>query len=609
MSLRGKLIVGFGGVLLILLVVSALSIVVLTRYSHALDRVFSENYDSAIYCGRMKQAIDGLSARAQRILWDNPGPTQPDDATALQQQFDQSLRLQFANITLRGEKSLTERIQSLWNVYRSTYARFDSAPGSAARLKIFRDDLIPQSQELERTAQATADLNMSNMVSVDGDVKRMLGSMRDTLVVLALAGTLLAVGLVAAVGTTVLRPLRVLTRSARQIEGGDLELQVNVAGRDEIGQLAEAFNSMAARLREFRRIDHERLQRTQETTQLAIDSLPDAVFVIGPEGVVEISNRTARSHFSVEPGAVVGSLEQSWLGKIYADVCSTREPLDPQGYNSAIQLFEAGRERFLLPRAVPMLNSAGGLMGVTVILVDVTRLRHADELKSGLVSTVSHELRTPLTAIRMAVLMLVSEKLGPIGRLQRQALAAARDDSDRLCRIIENLLNLSRIESGGQQFNFRPMAADEIVRQATEPLREQFDAKPLNLSVEVATDLPAVMADSSIVGYALSNLLLNAIKFTPRGGSVLVFARRDDGDVLFGVSDNGPGVPEAFRSRLFERFFRVPESAGPSGVGLGLSIAKEIVEAHGGSIAYLERPGGGSIFQFRLRHAPTADSA
>ena len=606
MSLRGKLIVGFGGVLLILLVVSALSIVVLTRYSHALDRVFSENYDSAVYCGRMKQVIDGLSARAQRIVWDDSKPGQPDDAMALQEQFDQSLRLQFANITLHGEKSLTERIQSSWDVYRSTYARFEAAADSAQRLKIFRDELIPQSEELERTAQATADLNMSNMVSVDGDVKRMLGSMRETLLVLAAAGTLLAIGLVAAVGTTVLRPLQVLTRSARQIEGGDLDLQVNVSGRDEIGQLAEAFNSMAARLREFRRSDHERLERTQETTQLAIDSLPDAVFVIGPGGVVEISNRTARSHFSVEPGSVVGSLEQSWLGKIYADVCSTREPLDPQGYNSAIQLFEAGRERFLLPRAVPMVNAAGGLMGVTIILVDVTRLRHADELKSGLVSTVSHELRTPLTAIRMAVLMLVSEKLGPVGRLQKQALVAARDDSDRLCRIIENLLNLSRIESGGQQFEFRPMAAGEIVRQATEPLREQFDAKPLNLSVEIAPDLPAVMADSSCVGYALSNLLLNAIKFTPAGGSVSVFARRDDEDVLFGVCDNGPGVPAVFRSRLFERFFRVPGNGRPSGVGLGLSIAKEIVEVHGGNIAYLERPGGGSIFQFWLRHAPPA---
>jgi two-component system, NtrC family, sensor histidine kinase KinB len=606
MSLRGKLIVGFGGLLLILLLVSGLSIVVLTRYSHELDRVFSENYNSVVYCGQMKQVVDDLQSRAQRILWDDLSQHEPDDLTGLEAQFDKSLRLQFANVTLQGEGRLTDVIESLWNTYRSTYATFAAASDHQRRLGIFRSELIPQSESLRATAQATADLNMKNMVSVDGNVKRMLESMRETLIVLAGVGTLLSVGLVAAVGTTLLHPLRTLTNSARRIEGGDLELKVDVAGRDEIGQLAEAFNSMAARLREFRRMDHERLQVTQETTQLAIDSLPDAVFVIRPGGVVEISNRTARSHFSVVPGATVDSLKLIWLSKIYADVCSTREPLDPVGYNSAIQLFEAGQERFLLPRAVPMVNAAGALTGVTVILVDVTRLRHADELKSGLVSTVSHELRTPLTTIRMGVLMLASEKLGPVSPTQKKVLMAARDDSDRLCRIIENLLSMSRIESGGQQFQFRPMEAEEIVRQATEPLREQFDAKPLTLSIDLAPHLPQVMADPSCVGYALSNLLLNAIKFTPAGGAVQVAVRTEGELAVFSVADMGPGIAPEFRSRLFQRFFRVPNPGGPSGAGLGLSIVKEIVEAHSGTIAYLERPGGGSIFQFTLPRVTSA---
>jgi signal transduction histidine kinase len=315
------------------------------------------------------------------------------------------------------------------------------------------------------------------------------------------------------------------------------------------------------------------------------------------------------SHFAISPGSTLESLHLAWLDKIYAEVCATREPCDPQGYGSAIQLFEDGQERFLLPRAVPMTNAAGKLMGVTVILVDVTRLRHADELKSGLVSTVSHELRTPLTSIRMAVLMLFSGKLGTLTPLQKKALEAARDDSDRLYRTIDNLLSMSRIDSGGQQFQFRPMSVQEIVRQAIEPLREQMDAKQLTMAADLAPDLPNVMADASCVGYILTNLLSNAIKFTPQRGFVRLSAGPEHDAVKFAVSDSGPGILPEFRSHLFERFYRVPRANGPSGAGLGLSIAKEIVEAHGGRIAYEPRPEGGSIFQFTLPSEGSATTA
>ena len=608
MSLRHKLMIGFGGLLLILLLVSALSIGVLSYYSLALDRVFHENYDSVVYCNRMKQSIDALDARAQRIVW-NGGSALAVSPSPMLKQFDDNLQRQVQNITLRRERELTEQIQESWRKYREAYDRFEAAADARSRQAIFRDELLAEYEQVKQSAQAVADLNISNVVSVDGRVTLMLGSVRDTLVLFAAVGTLLAVVLVTAVGTTILPPLQTLTRSARQIGEGDLDLQVHVKGRDEIAQLTEAFNAMAGRLREFRRIDHERLQRTQETTQLAIDSLPDAVFVIRPGGIIEISNRTARSHFSVSPGVTLPSLGLRWLDRIYAEVCATRKPCDPQGYESAIQLFENGQERFLLPRAVPMFNAAEQLMGVTVILVDVTRLRHADELKSGLVSTVSHELRTPLTSIRMAVLMLADGKLGPLGPSQKKVLEAARDDSDRLYRTIDNLLSISRIESGGQHFHFAPMEAPEIVRQSTEPLREQLEVRSLTLSLEVAPDLPSVMADASCVGYALSNLLLNAMKFTPAGGSITVFARHAHGDVLFGVCDTGPGIAPEFQGHLFERFFRVPRKGGPTGAGLGLSIAREIVDAHGGRIAYVDRPGGGSIFQFTLPRASAGSRA
>lgn len=167
----------------------------------------------------------------------------------------------------------------------------------------------------------------------------------------------------------------------------------------------------------------------------------------------------------------MAELRLRWLTPIYDRVMAERTPVAATDYREAIQLFDDGIERFLLPRAVPMLDDGGEMIGVTVILADVTNLRHADELKSGLLATVSHELRTPLTSIRMGILMLDQGTLDPLTASQQKSLTSTREETDRLYRIIENLLSMSRIESGQAHFQFSPMSAREIVSLALEPLR------------------------------------------------------------------------------------------------------------------------------------------
>lgn len=609
MTLRRKLLWGFGGLLLIVLAGSALSIAVLTRYSHTLDQLFRENYDSVVYCDRMKEALDALNARAERLAWNEPDET-VSDAAAEMKLFAENLRLQRSNLSLPGESERTESLASLWQELAIQYNQLARSVGPA-RHAIYQTRLLRQYQLTRKAADVIAAMNLSNMVSVDGRVKRTLRSVREALIILAVAGTVLATTLVVVMGATVLKPLQTLTRSAGQIGSGNLNLRIDVRSRDEVGQLAEAFNTMAARLREFRRVDHQRLERTQQTTQLAIDSLRDAVFVIGPDGHVEICNETAHAHFGIAPGLQVQSLHLEWFSELYDKVLASGQPLDPQGYQSAIQLFDHGEERFLLPRGVPMFDSAGVLIGVTVILMDVTQLRRADELKSGMISTVSHELRTPLTAIRMAVMMLGDEKFGKLSEQQKTLLAAAISDSDRLYRTIENLLSISRIESGGQVIELRPMSAAEIVAQTVDPLRSGFAQKKIRLAVDIADALPPVMADPSCIGLALNNLLSNALKYTPSDGEVHVAVEANGEFVAFSVADSGPGIPEQYRSRIFERFFRVPTASGPSGAGLGLAIAREIVDAHGGTIGF--EGNGGSRFTFKIPRAtvdaPVGDAA
>ncbi|HMB96757.1 MAG TPA: ATP-binding protein, partial [Tepidisphaeraceae bacterium] len=581
---RSKLWFGFGGLLVILVIVSIMSIAVLTRYSHALEQMFRENYDSAIYCNEMKDSLDQLNARALQLIWNKPQPSDRIDSVAQIERFETNLNQQLGNTTLPGEADLSKQLGQLWERYKSRYQDFESM--ESGRDVVYQHDLLPQFNQLTQLAQRVADMNMQNMVSVDGQVKHTLTDVRNALLFSVVAGTILATTFIGIVGAAILESVRALTRSANQVEAGNLDLLVDVRSRDEIGQLASAFNSMAFKLREFRQLDHEKLMRIQRTTQLAIDSLPDAVFVIDSDGTIEISNRTAKTHFDVTPGKKIGELQLNWLSEIHQSVLRDAQPFEPIGYRSAIQLFENGQERFLLPHAVPMRNQNGAVLGVTVILVDVTRLRHADELKSDLVSTVSHELRTPLTSIRMGVILMAEEKLGPLTPRQQTSLAAVREDAERLHRIIENLLSMGRIEAGETQFQFQSMAAREIVSQAVDPLRASFAEKGVRLEIELADDLPSIRADPSCVGLAVTNLLSNALKFTPAGGDVRVSADANEHSLTLSVSDTGPGIPDEYASRIFEKFFRVPQRDGPTGAGLGLAIAKEIVEAHGGTIRF-----------------------
>jgi PAS domain S-box-containing protein len=594
-SLRHKLWLAFGSLLLIALAVSALSVAVLTRHTHSLERIFRENYNSAVYCDGMKMCLEQLNLHAVQVLWH--GDESPSDTGRLEQLFESNLHAQLGNCFLPGEAEESRRVESMWARYKADYDRFQSAAESE-KPDLYRTTLLPQLRDLMAGAQKIADMNMANMVSVDGQARTILVSVRRALIALVVAGSLLAGIVVWTVGLKIVRPIGELTRLAREVEQGNLDLSIRKSSADEIGQLSEAFNSMTSRLREFKRIDHDRLIRTQQTTQLAIDSLPDAVFVIGPDDAIEFSNDFARRYFGIETGRHVSELALDWLPPLLDEVNTNARPVELKDYTSAVQIFVDGEERFLLPRVVPMLSTDQRRLGIVAILVDVTQLRHVDEAKSGLVSTVSHELRTPLTSQRLLLGLLMSSS--GLSASQKRMLDVVKSDTERLHHTIDHLLGIGRMESGRAHFQLRQIAPREIVAAAVDPLRQLFTESNLRLNVKVAENLPPVQADATAMHSALTNLLSNALKFTPPGGQITVACENGNNLVKFSVSDTGPGIPPEFRQRIFEKFFRVPISSGPSGAGLGLSITKNIVEAHRGHIDFLCPPTGGSIFQISL---------
>ena len=599
MGIRTKLLIAFAGLLLIVVVVGGLSVHTLNESSQAIERILRENYDTVAACDHMKVALDKLDRLAALALWENHADAGAQ-SNPIMREFEKNLRFQQGNVTLTGEQELTDRLTESWKGYRRDLDNFYQLSDLIHRREFYSQRLLPRSQEVRVVAQKIIELNLDNMVAADGQVKQRAAQTRKAMLFLLLVGISMGAGFIILAGPAILRPIAGLIRSVREIQQGNLDLVVNVRSQDEIGQLGEAINQMTTSLREFRRSDQAHLLRAQRSTQLALDSLSEAVAICNADGKIELANDTAQRLFGLMPESTVDETGNEKITQMFWRVCRQERPYRPKGYEGAIQIFIKEEEHFFLPQAIPIFDQERQLVGVTLMLTDVTRLRHLDEVKTGLISTVSHELKTPLTSIRLAIHILLNEKLGPVSPQQMELLVTAREDSDRLYRVIEDLLDISRIESGEAEIKLEPVNVEELVLQATDKMRPAFRDHGITLTIKVAPDVPRLLADRSRLQLVFDNLLSNALKYTPIGGEVTIKAQLEDSMVRFAVEDTGIGIAPEFLPRIFEKFFRVPGQEQISS-GLGLTIAKEIVEAHGGAIEATSQPGKGIKFTFTVK--------
>ncbi|WPB76868.1 ATP-binding protein [Archangium violaceum] len=604
MSLRDKLLLAQVPLALALLVVGVVAVGTLGRVGHAGRDILADNYRSVRSMQRINENLERVNSSALFAISDE-GQWSLELANTRLHPLEAELKAQEGNITEPGEAEATLRLSRAWARYRSAYEAFSAADTPRARRSVYLDEMAPAFQDAKFSIQIVLEINQDAMVNKSDALQRQsrrVNTLMVTAVVVALVGGLLASS---SLTQRALRPVSVLSQAVRRLGQGDLATRAVVQGKDEIAQLARDFNAMAEALQRYRQSSLGELLQAQASSQAAIDSLPDPVVVFGVEGGVLNVNRAAEEvlRLSVEgSGGALGQVApevREVLERVRAHVLGGKGPYLPRGYEDAVRVEAQEGDRWLLPRGSPVYGEAGGVVGASVLLQDVTRLRRFDELKNDLVATVAHEFRTPLTSLRMAIHLCAEGVPGPITEKQADLLYAAREDCERLQGIVDDLLDLSRLQSGRVELEVRPVSTEAVLEAALAPHQVAADERGVRLSLEQEPGLERVEADPERLQLVLSNLVANAVRHTSRGGEVVARARQEGERVRFEVADTGEGIAPEHQQRIFEKFYRVP-GASTGGAGLGLSIAQEIVQAHGGEMGLSSQPGVGSTFWFTL---------
>ncbi len=348
------------------------------------------------------------------------------------------------------------------------------------------------------------------------------------------------------------------------------------------------------------------------SAEAVLASLATGVIITDTFARITFINRAAAAAFGVDsksaPGLPFGEIiGHEQVKKMILEItgsagdrCSGETPL-------TLNITVNGNEQYFKVEVAPVFEG-GVFTGVACLLSDITHYKRVDRLKTQFVATISHEFRNPLTSIVMATDLLLDGARRENPEEPRMLLSAIREDGQRLKRLVDNLLELSRLEEGQIKMEMESVEVAEMVSLAIGPLQLQLKEKNITLTEDIPENLPEVFVDATKATWILTNLVGNAIRYTPRGGEIAIAATHRKNKVYISVTDSGAGIPENYHEKIFEKFTQVKGRANVGGAGLGLAIAKEIVEAHGGRIWVESRVNEGACFTFTLPIKPKEDN-
>jgi NtrC-family two-component system sensor histidine kinase KinB len=605
-TLRKKIFIGYGITLVLMVLVLVWAFFNLWSLGQASDAILKENYKSILAAENMVYAIERQDSAILLMFlgYQEEGWNQFRENES---QFFQWLGRAKDNITVEGEDKIVNMIETEYSKYLDHVSELRpiSVAGPRKTGAFYHETILPSFLSVRDTCIRLREINQENMFKVSDRAhfiaKRAIWSMA----IIGMVAIAIGLGFSLVLSNLLVKPVREMVDATQKIAEGNYEIEISTRSEDELGRLTDEFNSMAKKLKGFHDLNIEQIIAEKGKSEAIIRSIDDGIILVDAEFKVTGMNPMARRILDLPPDSPQNRhfLEVLESEQLFNYIKESMESGKPPSIEEKQNLFTAEKEgtrRYYQFSITPVRGKKGVLIGVVLLLRDVTRLAELDRLKSEFVMTASHELRTPLTSIGMSIDLLLEGATKKLNEKEQQLLSAAHEEVQRLKAFVSNLLDLSKIEAGKMEMELSSISIRGLFEKAATVFNAQKEEKAVDLSFSVPEELPNVRGDDNKITWVLTNLISNALRYTPSGGHINLSAESFGPSVQISVSDDGPGIPYEYQSKIFDKFVQVKSDKAVGGSGLGLAICKEIVRAHGGTIWVDSVPGSGSTFTFTL---------
>lgn len=564
LKIKTKLTTGIGLLFVLIVLLGGLAVKNIYDMSADTQNILADNYNSLLYARRMLGALERIK-------------TDP----VVRAEFEKNLELQKQNITEVDENVATSHLVTQYEMMHQ-----NMNDTTIQRVRVALNDVMSLNMasiyRKSQVAEHTADRALFWICS------------------LAIGCILIAFAFLVRLPHSITTPIRKLTDGIMEIANHNYEKRLNLGEYQEFAQVADSFNRMAERLTEYRRSTLADIIRSKEYIEAIVNSINEPIIGLDRDRTILFANDEALTILNLKRENVMGksaaelALKNDLLRRL------VRELIQPDEKKEPLKIYADNKESFFQAKYIPIhvtdeKKQEKLYAGDVILLKNITEFKELDSAKTTFISTISHELKTPISAIMMSLKLLEDRRVGNMNDEQKSLAGSIKESSDRLLEITGELLKMTQVETGKLQLSPKITKPIELIDYAIKANRVQAERFGCHIEVEYPEKISKLFVDSEKIAWVLTNLLSNAIHYTPENGRIIVGARQLEKQIEIYVQDFGKGIDPRYHQSIFDRYFRVPGTK-VQGSGLGLAISKDFVEAHGGMIRVESEVGKGSRF-------------
>ncbi|MGP8214916.1 MAG: ATP-binding protein [Bacteroidia bacterium] len=564
LRIKTKLSLGLTFFFATIVLISMVGLFAINRLADEAKNILKANYESIEYAENMEQALDANEAKVPGAL----------------DKFEKNLKLQENNITEVGEQEATTAV-------RDQFERLKKADDSLSAIKLEKD--------IRTGLYKISDLNTNAIVRKNTETQQTAEKLKIYLAILATLAFLISFTMLINFPGYIADPISKLTEGIKQIANKNYSQHIYIERGDEFGELADAFNIMAEKLDEYNNSNLAKIIFQKKRIDTIINNMKDPLIGLDENRKILFVNSSSTQILGIEAPELVGKYapDVALKNDLLRTLINTDTPP-----SVPLKIYADNRESYFTKEVLKIVSDEQPI-GEVIILKNITQFKELDLAKTNFIANVSHALKTPISSIKMSLKLLGDDRVGNTNPEQKDLINHIKEDSERLLNITSELLNMTQVETGNVQLNFRQSTAKEIIDYAVDTIKMQAEQKQVALEVICPENLPKVSVDTEKTVWVLVNLLSNALRYSPEKNKIIIAIKEQDGMLEFSVRDFGIGIEDKYKDRLFQRYFQVPGSPR-SGTGLGLAISKEFIEAQKGKIGMESKVGEGSRFYFEL---------